>query len=390
MKILQLTYYDKKINWRLSPMHFSNLNLLVGISGVGKTQILKSIMNLRSIARGHSLNGVTWDVNFSINNNIYQWKGEFEYEHSNTLVAVITNEEELESRKFIISNEYLSVNSEVIIERNTTEIQFKGNKLPKLSRFTSAINILSEEEDIYPVKEGFNQLVYSDQFKSDYHSLNIMLHSVNKTIDPNSFAVVASHYYSLEKIKESGLPIQIKLALAYRYERDIFKQIKNQFINIFEQVEDVKLEFETDDNLSISTTISQYPFVQIKEKYVDKWIKQNQISAGMFKTLMHISELYLSANNTVILIDEFENSLGVNCIDVLSDLLITDTQLQFILTSHHPYVINKISMEYWKIVTRKGGVVTVKDMKEFNLPKSRHQAFMQLINLDAYREGIAV
>ncbi|RUT06648.1 hypothetical protein DSM106972_029050 [Dulcicalothrix desertica PCC 7102] len=347
-------------------------------------------MNLRSIARGHSLNGVTWDVNFSINNNIYQWKGEFEYEHSNTLVAVITNEEELESRKFIISNEYLSVNSEVIIERNTTEIQFKGNKLPKLSRFTSAINILSEEEDIYPVKEGFNQLVYSDQFKSDYHSLNIMLHSVNKTIDPNSFAVVASHYYSLEKIKESGLPIQIKLALAYRYERDIFKQIKNQFINIFEQVEDVKLEFETDDNLSISTTISQYPFVQIKEKYVDKWIKQNQISAGMFKTLMHISELYLSANNTVILIDEFENSLGVNCIDVLSDLLITDTQLQFILTSHHPYVINKISMEYWKIVTRKGGVVTVKDMKEFNLPKSRHQAFMQLINLDAYREGIAV
>ncbi len=172
-------------------MHFSNLNLLVGISGVGKTQILKSIMNLRSIARGRSLNGVTWDVNFSIKNNIYQWKGEFEYEHSNTLVAVITNEEEVESRKFIISNEYLSVNGEVIIEINTTKIQFKGNKLPKLSRFTSAINILGEEDDIYPVKEGFNQLVYSDQFKSDYHSLNIMLHSVNKTIDPKSFAVVA-------------------------------------------------------------------------------------------------------------------------------------------------------------------------------------------------------
>lgn len=388
MKILQLTYYDKKINWRLSPIHFSNLNLLVGISGVGKTQILKSIMNLRSIARGHSLNGVTWDVKFSIANKVYQWKGEFEYEHSNTLITVITNQEELESKKFIIKNEYLSIDGEVIIERDSSNIKFQGNKLPKLSRFTSAINILSEENDIYPVTKGFDQLVYSDQFKADYNSLNIIIHPA-KT-ESESFFVVASQYYSLDKIKVSGLPIQIKLALASKYGHDIFQQIKNQFINIFEQVEDVKLEFETDENFSFSTNILEYPLVQIKEKGVDNWIKQNQISAGMFKTLMHISELYLSANDTIILIDEFENSLGINCIDVLSDLLIDDTKLQFILTSHHPYVINKISMEYWKIVTRKGGVVTVKDMKEFNLPKSRHQAFMQLINLDAYREGIGV
>ena len=105
---------------------------------------------------------------------------------------------------------------------------------------------------------------------------------------------------------------------------------------------------------------------------------------------MHISELYLSTEGTVILIDEFENSLGVNCIDVVTDLLIENRELQFIITSHHPYIINKIGMEHWKIVTRKGGIVTAKDVKEFNLPKSRHQAFMQLMNLDAYREGIAV
>ena len=109
----------------------------------------------------------------------------------------------------------------------------------------------------------------------------------------------------------------------------------------------------------------------------------------MLKTLMHISELYLSAEGTVILIDEFENSLGVNCIDILSDLLFDNRKLQFIITSHHPYIINKIGMEYWKIVTRKGGVVTARDAKDYNLGKSRHQAFMQLINLEAYKEGIA-
>jgi AAA15 family ATPase/GTPase len=109
----------------------------------------------------------------------------------------------------------------------------------------------------------------------------------------------------------------------------------------------------------------------------------------MFKTLMYISEIYLYPEGTVILIDEFENSLGVNCIDIVTDLLMEKRNLQFILTSHHPYIINKIGMEYWKIVTRKGGVVTVKDAKSFNLGKTRHQAFTQLINLEEYTEGIS-
>jgi AAA15 family ATPase/GTPase len=130
--------------------------------------------------------------------------------------------------------------------------------------------------------------------------------------------------------------------------------------------------------------------IQIKEKGVNNWIFQNNISSGMLKTLIHISELYLSPEGTVILIDEFENSLGINCIDVVTDLLVENRNIQFILTSHHPYIINNIGMEHWKIVTRKGGVVTVIDAKDLNLGKSRHQAFMQLINLEEYSEGIKV
>lgn len=104
---------------------------------------------------------------------------------------------------------------------------------------------------------------------------------------------------------------------------------------------------------------------------------------------MQISECYFAPEGSMMLIDEFENSLGVNCINVLSDLLAESRNLQFIITSHHPYIINKVGMEHWKIVTRKGGVVTAKDAKDFGLGKSRHEAFMQLINLDEYNEGIS-
>ena len=85
---------------------------------------------------------------------------------------------------------------------------------------------------------------------------------------------------------------------------------------------------------------------QIKEIGVPEWIGPECISSGMFKSLVHISELYLSTDGTLFLIDEFENSLGINCIDELTtDILQSGRKLQFILTSHHPYIINCYSFQ---------------------------------------------
>ncbi|MBW4674992.1 MAG: ATP-binding protein [Desmonostoc geniculatum HA4340-LM1] len=383
MKINKITYYDHELEWQFEPIHFSELNLLVGISGVGKTKILQSIMRLRKIARGGSLNGVEWDINFSSNNYEYKWSGEFETKEIN---AFIIDDEESEKDKFKIKREHLSVNGTTLIERSNNEIIFKSNKLPKLSPFQSAVEILSQEEDISPVKYGFNKVIYSDQSRGQNH--------VSVSVDDMIFSSIFSNksseekYSSLEKIQETNLPIQIKLALVYNKHPEIFQEIKQRFIDIFDQIEDIKMEPDKDEDLP--KVIADYPFIHIKEKGVNNWISQKRISSGMFRTLMHISELYLSAEGTVILIDEFENSLGVNCIDILSDLLLEERNLQLIITSHHPYIINKIGMEHWKIVTRRGGVVKVRDAKDYNLGKSRHQAFMQLINLDAYKEGIAV
>lgn len=381
MKINKITYYDHELEWQFEPIHFSELNLLVGISGVGKTQILESIMNLRKIARGGSLNGVEWDIDFSSKNYEYKWNGEFE---TKEVDAFILDDEESEKDKCRINREHLSVNGKVIIERNDHEIIFNGNKLPKLSPFESAVEILSEEEDIAPVKDGFNKVIYSEQSRGENSvSVDDMIYS---PIINNKLA--AKKYSSLEEIQQSNLPIQIKLALVYNYHPETFQEIKQRFIDIFDQIEDIKMEPDEDEDLP--KIIADYPFINIKEKGVNNWIIQQRISSGMFRTLMHISELYLSAEGTVILIDEFENSLGVNCIDILSDLLLENRKLQFIITSHHPYIINKIGMEHWKIVTRRGGVVIVKNAKDYNLGKSRHEAFMQLINLEAFKEGIAV
>ena len=374
MKIKKVAFWDNELEWRFEPIYFSNLALLVGVSGVGKTHILQGILNLQQIANGASLNGLGWDITFlTVNNVEYRWQGEFE---TQKVLPIIANEED-DTDKFRIVSEHLFKDGNVIIERTPNEIIFKGKITPKLSPFQSAVEILNQEEDISPVQQGFDKIIYRDNSRSVNGILGLPIRVMSRLFNDN---------LALENIQATKMPILLKLVLIARDCSDFFDKIKHKFIEVFPQVEDVKIEaVEDNDHLSIP----DFP-IQIKEKGVNDWILQNHISSGMLKTLIYISELYLSPEGTVILIDEFENSLGINCIDVVTDLIVENRNIQFILTSHHPYIINNIGMEHWKIVTRKGGVVTVIDAKDLNLGKSRHQAFMQLINLEEHSEGIKV
>jgi predicted ATPase len=128
----------------------------------------------------------------------------------------------------------------------------------------------------------------------------------------------------------------------------------------------------------------------MKEKGVEKWIPQDEISSGMYRSLMQIGELYLCPEGSVLLMDEFENSLGVNCIDELTnDILDSEREIQFVLTSHHPYIINNIPYRNWKIVTRNGGSVSIKNAADYKIGvSSKHDAFMQLLQLEEFANGI--
>ncbi|MEG3990594.1 AAA family ATPase [Microcoleus sp. S28C3] len=379
MKIKKVAFWDNLREWRFEPIYFSNLALLVGVSGVGKTQILKGILSLQQIANGASLNGLGWDITFSTINDVeYRWQGEFE---TKKVSAIIPNKED-EIHQSRIVREHLFKEENLIIERTPDEIQLKGKTTPKLSPFQSAVKILNQEEDISPVQEGFNKVIYSDN--------ESLLNKANNIYRVSLLTQVQSTFFNqnlpLESVQSSKMPTLLKLAFIARHYPDIVKKIKSKFIEVFPQVEDVKIEIIEDNG---TPSYASFP-IQIKERGVNNWILQNNISSGMLKTFIHIAELYLSPEGTVILIDEFENSLGINCIDVVTDLIVENRNIQFILTSHPPYIINNIGMEHWKIVTRKGGIVTVIDAKDLNLGKSRHQAFMQLINLEEYSEGIKV
>ncbi|ETR72850.1 MAG: hypothetical protein OMM_01388 [Candidatus Magnetoglobus multicellularis str. Araruama] len=380
MKIKKFKYNNENLELKINSINFSNLSLLVGVSGVGKTLILQGILDLKKISQGKSIGGVEWEIEFSIGirEQNYIWRGAFERTELNGIEKDFYYDddetENLMPRPKIIYEE-LYLENELIVDRKENDIKLKGRHTPKLSSFKSAVNLFNEEEIISSVYEDFNKIIKSDD--PDVKGVPLF----------DNFDNLLMNYKTIENIQNANIPLYLKLALAYKNKMEIFNTVKENFIRVFPQVEDVKFEPLEEGNLP--SFIRNSPRLQIKEKNVSKWILHNKISSGMIKTLMQISQLFLCAENTVILIDEFENSLGINCIDTLTENLLYDHRnLQFILTSHHPYIINAIGMEYWKVVSRTGGVISTKSSEAYKLGKSRHEAFKQLIQLSDYRKGI--
>ncbi len=379
MRINSIRYRDKIDEWELSEINFFNLTLLVGISGVGKTQILESILNLKNIANGNSQNGIEWEISFTndVDDN-YIWKGEFEtLEHiTDSFLAFFLENKEEEAKPKILE-ESISLNNEIIAIRQNNEIIFQGDKMPKLSSEESLISIFKEEDSIKSAYLGFKKIVFRDHTQKEGGFRIIR----QKPKD------IYAEYKSFEDIRNSDLGTIQKLMCLYENQREAFNDIVENYIDVFPQIESVKLEPIADYN--ISSLFSDLPMLHFKEKGVEKWILQNRMSSGMLRTFLHISEMHLLSEGTVVLIDEFENSLGVNCIDVLTeDLIFENSRLQFIATSHHPYIINKIPYDYWKIITRQGGEIKTFDAKDFDLGESSHERFINLINLPQYRRGI--
>lgn len=385
MKVNFISYSDTDTNWNLEKVSFKNLTLLVGASGVGKTQILQTLLRLRSISRGESVSGTKWDMEFAtIDGNVYRWSGEYESKGKNILRFRDPDEDETKDVPNILE-EKLFLNGSIVIDRNSEDIIFDGSKTVKLSQEKSVINLLKEEDLISPAYTGFQRIIFSDQVESKKKPQRFNPDFLTKER-------ILKKYSDINSIREADENIITKLYLASNNAIDVMEAIKEKFIDIFPFVTDIKiapLDFEDgDDTPSI---LKEIPFIQLKEKDVPDWIIQPQISSGMYRTLMHLSELYLCPEGTIILIDEFENSLGINCIDELTVDLQTSSQrkLQFIITSHHPYIINQISFKNWKLVSRSGSNVITKDAETIvDFSKSKQEAFIQLTQLEEFTTGV--
>lgn len=373
MKILNFTYNNHLTSWNIKNINFSSLTLLVGASGVGKTQVLHALSNLNNIANGNSVNGAEWDVSFKIGDAEYEWSGTFETKENDYQVPTLFPNGQSE---YNILSERLTNDEEIIVDRDTKRLKFLGEQTVKLDASKSVLSLLKEEKVISKVYNAFRRI---------YQLRNA---------ESNRVTILASYIPFTEQ--ESGMRIDDikkmyfltptdKLYLLKSNKLPLFDEIESKFRSFFPLVE--KIDFDM-GNFGDNSTL---PVLKIKEKDVQRWIYATDISSGMMRTLDQIVTLTTANDGDVILIDEFENGLGVNCIDSLAeDILDPDSDVQIIMTSHHPYIINNIPYSTWRVLTRNGSDVHVHTAEELGVGDwSKHDAFIQLCNTKAFKTGQA-
>lgn len=170
--------------------------------------------------------------------------------------------------------------------------------------------------------------------------------------------------------KYSHLPVTLKLYIV----KEFFPE---KYAEIFDAVKELFMEV---NSIDIVEDTSREVYMVAIDVYGKK-LMQHEISNGMLKTIYYIVELVTMSNDSLVLIDEFENGLGVNCIDVLAEILLDERKdLQFIITSHHPKIINQISSNKWKIIERNISTVTNSTAEEYGISHSQHDAYFNLIN----------
>ena len=367
MKFKSISAKDKISGWNVENIQFNPmLTLLVGASGVGKTRILNLINLLCQIAQGKSFNGIAWKVEFEQDGHQYVWEGEFESKEDSEEIIL-----DMTEKKYSLIQELLSDNGNIIVSRTKDKFIYKDREMVKLDSTMSAIQLLKEENPISPVQSGFSQC----------YSLDV----ADTSIQPSPVIdVYKRNLHSIEVIKLLTFLSPLDRFFLLRDNKlKEFDAICQKFQDIFPNVE--RLDF----TLAKTFKDAIIPILLLKEKNVDSWIRQDGISAGMMRTLSQIITLVLSNDGDVIMIDEFENGLGVNCINELADLIMEpEADIQVVMTSHHPYIINAIPVKNWKILTRDGCDVHVHTAEQLRIGEhSKHEAFMQLLQTPEYRTG---
>lgn len=341
---------------------FEDITLLVGLSGVGKTQILNAVeYSLKLAVNKHIvLQPYCVSMGIKIGNSVYEWS----YEIDGTLESelILTDE-----KKYSFIAEKLVCDGQIIFERNNSTTVVKGyDKVPQPKSDESLLLQYAEDDVFKSLIDGIRKM-YSVEMEI----------AVRRGIRSDSFrSIKAKTNDTIQKEKNtsfemfSHLPVAMKIFIAKNYYEDIYVKIFSAVKELFMEIEDIDV---------VEDTTREIYLVAIK--VYGKQLLQHDISNGMLKTIYYIVELFTMSKDSLVLIDEFENGLGVNCIDVLSDLLLHQrNDLQFIITSHHPKIINGIEKNRWKIIDRDASVVKNSISQEYGIGNSQHDAYFNLLN----------
>ena len=363
VKIQWIEFENLKTGLRIERIYFNrDVTLLVGLSGAGKTQILNAVeysLNL-AVDKDVILRPYRVGLGIIIDQEEYEWF----YEIKKTTEQGLIMEEE---GRYGFFYEKLLRDGAMVFERKNTEVTVLGyEKVPQPKKDESLILQYSEDKNFGKLIAGIHKL----------YSVEMEL-AIRGGLGSENFRRLKSKVIDrIESERQtefkmfSHLPVAMKLYVAKRYYPGLYIKIFDAVKELFVELEDIDVEEDT---------VREMYLVSIQ--VYGKKLLQVDISNGMLKTIYYMVELFTMSEDSLVLIDEFENGLGVNCIDVLSELMLSErNDLQFIITSHHPKIINAIYEGKWRIIDRDRCIVKNSGSQAYGIGNSQHDAYFNLMN----------
>ena len=195
---------DQGSGWDIEEISFNKNNLLVGVSGSGKSRVLNSIWNVGNFISTDNFKEGVWDVKFKMQDTTYNWSLHSEFRND---------------KNIILSEQLTSTNKDaderVIFSRDENNITFNSEKLPKLPKEKSAIFMLKDEDLISPVYEGFGRIYRRSFFGSDLMEACSIAEAPRNIHDKSSYQ---KHKYDLHSIN-------LKLYFLQKYDKPKFETI---------------------------------------------------------------------------------------------------------------------------------------------------------------------
>lgn len=378
--IHSFAYEDLDSGWKLEEVSFGPLNLLVGPSGTGKTRILEALLRVRQMALHgtHGLPSARWRLVVEVDGAPIVWEAATRV---GDLWVFRGFDVPPKRRLPWFVAERIERDGQQLVDRTKGDFSFKQQSFPaRLEQSLSAVQLLGSDDAISPLHEALH-LWRSLESVGSLEALETVRGA------ESSRQQLGADLDSLRR--DNSLSPFLKLYVLQEDHPKLFARIVEDFVEVFPTIQDLRLASYADlgrPDLADSLALG------LREEGVDGWVPHTALSSGMAKTLTFLIETVLAPKGTVLLIDELDNSLGINCLpEVAGRMLEGLDRIQYIATSHHPRVIHEIPFERWKLVTRRGSNVRVLDAGNIAVLKSASplERFTELLNLPEYAEGVA-
>ena len=340
---------------------FDNITALVSLNNFGKSNVLSGIdFGLAYIKAGiedkmammSNVNLIPINVSMQYRNYKYEMEVLTEYEGVDHRVLygyefLWRSSKDVEPQ---IIQEYLKIKPDEkgqkytqLISRNTDMARFKSCET---GRCSSKIKVEPSELVVNKLK-AYDEIFYADIIKK----LNGMKMYMENNLDAKSFYrpnPIIRKGYEDEMINAESLPRVIYNLNMQRQEK--FELLKNVFIQLFPDIEDVvverhkisALEGELPDDAPFVIANSIH-VLYVKYKNLINPIDFEMMSDGVKRVFMILAKIVVSSDSNIslIAIEEPENSVHPGLfhayIQIISQLL---TDCKVIITSHSPYIIS--------------------------------------------------